>query len=167
MSSIKKSFSTKNVSKSKVLFVSTLLLTIASVILAASLVAIKNNNIIEANQASKIETFVPAATIEKILIAAEDNYVGSSEKVQLEIYLTDSNESSFSVKLVDNLVTSSYKKGSSFVSTLTPEEQSSEEIKEFNAYLWALTQPYSSEEIPELLENYIIQAKKVNMLLES
>lgn len=167
MSSIKKSFSTKNVSKSKVLFVSTLLLTITSVILAASLVAIKNNNIIDANQVSKIETFIPDTTIEKILIVAEDNYVGSSEKVQLEIYLTDSNESSFSVKLVDNLVTSSYKKGSSFVSTLTPEEQSSEEIKEFNAYLWALTQPYSSEEIPELLENYIIQAKKVNMLLES
>lgn len=143
------------------------MLTIASVILAASLIAIKNNDMGEYNEISKIETFVPDTMLEKILASAEDGYVGSSEKVQLETYLAEGNESSFSVKLVDNLVTSSHKKGSTFIESLTIEEQSSKDIKELNAHLWALSQPYSSDEVPALLESYIVQAKKVNMVPNS
>lgn len=163
MSSFKKSLSSKNISKSKIFFVSTLLLTIASVILAASLITINKNNE-DNNGSTRIETFVPDSTIEDILVSAEDNYVGASEKEQLENYLAEDSESSFSVKLVDSLVNSSYQKGTGFVSSLTAEEQDSEEIKEFNAYLWALSQPYSMNEVPDLLDNYVAHAKTVHMV---
>jgi len=141
------------------------MLTAASVILAASLIVIQNNNNADADENAKIETFVSDATIEDILAVSEDGYVGAAEKADLVSYLTEEEEdSSYSVAMVDHLVSSIYQKGTTYIEALPEEQQKAQDIEELEAYLWALSESHDTSDVADLIEDYVAQAKKVNML---
>lgn len=151
-------------SRSKILLIGTLMLTIASVILAASLIVIQNSENSQNNASIKIETMVPDSTIKDIVGASEDGYVGASEKADLVAYLASSEKGNYSVAMVDSLVSSAYQKGTTYINTLTEGQKSTDDIKQLDAYLWALSESSDTGEVAELIKGYVAQAKKVNML---
>jgi len=151
---------TPKVSGKKILYIGTLLLVVASVILATMLIQYKPVERSDSVDTPVINT-VEDSTIQELLDVSEDGYVGNAEKIALQNYLEDDNNINDPVLLVDNLLYSAYLEGEAFKASKAAPEVSDEDLVEYDAYLQALTNVVDPEDAPEAISNYIAKAKEL------